>query len=57
MIDEIIDTDPDESLHHPIVDANDYQDGKLESFDHGNSKDKSAFNGYDSSFFGRNVAS
>ena len=58
MIDEIIETDPDEAQHHPIVDGDgdeyeeeSYQEEtEVKKFKEDN-EESSKFDGYDSSFF------
>jgi hypothetical protein len=61
MIDEIIETDPDEAQHHPIVDGDAYEDEHYnpipnagpgsKSFKEDESSQK--FDGYDSTFFNK----
>jgi len=57
MIDEIIETDPDEALHHPIVDDDGYEeddylyDGNENESKKFQDEEESKEFGYDSKFF------
>lgn len=61
MIDEIIETDPDEAQHHPIVDGDPYEDDAFvynQALNDANIKtfkededSNQKFDGYDSTFF------
>lgn len=54
MIDEIIETDPDEAQHHPIVDGDAYEEEdefRMADNQYEAQEESKEFDGYDSTFF------